>query len=641
MTEKPSCPISALRFANEEGGFVNPDGSTLKAIRGLSRVNVFVGANNSGKSRLIRKMAASELEGITFADVIKSHVHEAAELLKQAFDIPRKRIGDPTKFEGLDQTQSAFGSEYIPISSDLLANHTHLLEQAEKALSSDAMLKQDPDNKNRAPLTASSQEKAVVLANQALHRLFELDKAYDFSRPKHVYLPVLRSLRVFVGYESNEKRDFYRSQIAEEYGIGDSWKGEIYTGLEAFRDFRTSLLGRIDKRRSFQEFQDRLSREFFDGRTVTIIPNEDGPRKVLLIQLGEERTEREIHNLGDGIQSILTIAFVMSKQEPHFIFIEEPETHLHPGMQRKILNMMARDTRHHYFITTHSNHFLDMAASMETVSIFSVSRDMTITEDRFIVEQRQHGDRECLDMLGVQASSVFLVNATIWVEGHSDRFFLEGLLRTYQESLPETAPKVELDRHYAFFEYQGGNITHFFLDEDHINVERVTSHHFVLADSDGTVSAEEAEAIPESEWVKKQGRRNRLEERLGDQIYFLRVRELENLVHPELLEGWLSKTENPQVKRDFCTKDPLGPQEQIGNYLDRHLNKDRPHPEGKKTPVYCSSSGSLTSARKVELAKYCAKNFRPEHITGELQTIAEKLYDFILEQNHFPPRDAS
>ena len=50
------------------------------------------------------------------------------------------------------------------------------------------------------------------------------------------------------------------------------------------------------------------------------------------------------------------------RNEEMLFFIEEPELNLHPGLQRKLIEAMLSDefSNHQFFLTTHSNHLLDL-----------------------------------------------------------------------------------------------------------------------------------------------------------------------------------------------------------------------------------------------------------------------------------------
>ena len=62
---------------------------------------------------------------------------------------------------------------------------------------------------------------------------------------------------------------------------------------------------------------------------------------------------------GLGLSDLLVILFFVERPGGSFIAIEEPETHIHPAMQRRLLAYLSRVEDRIFFISTHSNVFLD------------------------------------------------------------------------------------------------------------------------------------------------------------------------------------------------------------------------------------------------------------------------------------------
>jgi hypothetical protein len=95
--------------------------------------------------------------------------------------------------------------------------------------------------------------------------------------------------------------------------------------------------------------------------------------------------------------------------------------------------------------------------------------------------------------LGVRPSATYLANATIWVEGVSDCAYLRAYMEAFVyylkvrgngwgQSLAQRLDQYKEDRHYAFVEYSGANLTHFsFKEEDYeasqaeVSLDRITS----------------------------------------------------------------------------------------------------------------------------------------------------------------------
>ena len=64
---------------------------------------------------------------------------------------------------------------------------------------------------------------------------------------------------------------------------------------------------------------------------------------------------------------------IYEKRNENAVFlIEEPEINLHPGYQRKLINILQLEifNKHQYFITTHSNHLIDSCFDYDNISIY-------------------------------------------------------------------------------------------------------------------------------------------------------------------------------------------------------------------------------------------------------------------------------
>lgn len=113
---------------------------------------------------------------------------------------------------------------------------------------------------------------------------------------------------------------------------------------------------------------------FFDGKQIDIVAkfdksdNEKGinESELILIHVDGDQETRKLYDLGDGIQALIVLMYKIFMAEPNsFIFIDEPELNLHPGMQRLFLEQIysnpdLKKKNLTYIISTHSNHFLDL-----------------------------------------------------------------------------------------------------------------------------------------------------------------------------------------------------------------------------------------------------------------------------------------
>ena len=351
-----------------------------------------------------------------------------------------------------------------------------------------------------------------------------------------VYIPTLRGLRTFgklmgsTAGAPQEKEDIFSQRSRTDYfpkGLKTSDGGlpnyrkekpSIFSGLTLYADVKRLLLGNKAQRQAIRNFESFLSRNFFDSQDVTIIPKEGDD--VLSVKIGKF-AEKPIQLLGDGIQALIILTFpLFSNLEGRLFFIEEPEIYLHPGMQRVFLDVLSKEfPQHQFFLTTHSNHFLELTNDYSEVSVFSMRRkagqvEGDEVEPVFEIQNVSNDSFHPLEILGVRNASVFLSNCAIWVEGITDRKYLRHYLELYQKSRQNREEKfrwMRLDFEYSIIEYSGSNITHWsFLDspenQDTIDFKRISNNVFLIADKDDPVG-------------KKKERSQSLRYALGDNFF--------------------------------------------------------------------------------------------------------------------------
>ena len=351
----------------------------------------------------------------------------------------------------------------------------------------------------------------------------------------------------------------------------------LCSGLGIYSDLQSRLLSPEQARRdSVALFQDFLSREFFGGESVILVPalkNADGSANdVVYIKIGAE-SERPIHDLGDGMQSLIicTYPIVTETQPGSLFFLEEPDLCMHPSLQRAFLDVLKshhREKGHQFFITTHSNHLLDLVDDADLVSVFSFSAickaekgavSQPGSPPRFRIRAADRGDRELLAQLGVRPSATFLSNATIWVEGVSDASYLRAYMEAFVHYLGlrggdawkgavARLRQYKEDLHYAFVEYSGANLEHYnfegsegssscdqngataSLESDSVSPRNGRRTDVASLCATALVIADGDIADPHS----KGDRLDRFLRQLGDRLIVLPGKEIENLI-PESL----------------------------------------------------------------------------------------------------------
>ncbi|NUM80927.1 ATP-binding protein [bacterium] len=583
------------------------------AIRDLSQLNIFIGPNNSGKSRFIRLLFKTEKLNFVPTAIPLNEVNLLVDEFKKELQKKIDSLGiiDYEKIiENAKQIQSIQfakeGEEFLKPSVDLISKAASINDNGTTTI----VIGRTTNTKQ----TASSLRPIGKKYKDQIDNLIDDPKLkFDFHK---LYIPSLRGLRKLI------EQDSYKIRTDIDYFKNE--KLDIFTGLSLYDKIESLKRGGPDEREIIRDFESFLSENFFEKQRIELTATKGSD--VVSVQIGNEK-EQPIYNLGDGIQSIIIMTFplFLNQDKNLLLFIEEPELFLHPGMQRKLVEtfLNKKFSRFQYFVATHSNHFLDLTLDYDDVSIFSVRKangnktDKQVTPT-FFIENQSNPNIKLLDQIGVKNSSVFLSNCTIWVEGITDRLYLRHCFNLYQDS--SERKKYREDIHYSFVEYSGSNIAHWsFLDDiqddDLINAKKICNRLFVIADKDG---------------LKKLERHESLKKALGDNFYPLNCQEIENSIKKEVLlrivaeyEGVADVTDL-SLTTDFTEFDYQDVY--LGEFIDKLLS------DKKRKGSYKEQSGTITD--KLNFCRKAIKHTNSiDDLSSEIIGLCEKLEQFIAKNN--------
>ncbi len=313
----------------------------------------------------------------------------------------------------------------------------------------------------------------------------------------------------------------------------------------------------------------------------------EGPKDHWEVYLGEDKKGLiPLSKSGSGLKTILLVLLNLlvvpkieneNQKQSDFVFaFEELENNLHPALLRRLFQYIeeyALNKKIHIFLTTHSSTALDFFGMSENAQIIHVVHD---GESACTTAVSAHFDRlGVVSELGAKPSDLLQANGIVWVEGPSDRIYLNRWIDLYSEG------RLQEGRDYQCAFYGGSLLAQIQFkppekaEADLVNLLRVNPNIIVVCDGDRPAKGSDIK-----------GRVRRINAEVQEipkaHIWITRAKEIENYIPSSILKKALDLSSLP---------DP----EQYENFFPRR--------GGARRKSYIRSNMKRRNVDKVDLAR--------------------------------------
>lgn len=266
------------------------------------------------------------------------------------------------------------------------------------------------------------------------------------------------------------------------------------------------------------------------------------------IYLEEQQKGRiALSKSGSGLKTVITVLaclFLVPKLEnkplTDYIFgFEELENNIHPALLRRLNDYIYKasiESNFIYFLTTHSNVLIDQFSKQDDAQILHVTQKNEISQ--CVTTKTYIDNNGILDDLDVRASDLLQSNGIIWVEGPSDRAYINRWIQLWSNG------ELREGTHYQILFYGGRLLSHLSASQNEIvngglSILNANRNAAIIIDSDK--KSQQARINDTKRRIQKEF------EELGATCWITRGKEIENYIPSDVVDLFWGLKNSPPV----------------------------------------------------------------------------------------------
>ena len=409
----------------------------------------------------------------------------------------------------------------------------------------------------------------------------DLSPPFDSERIKREYNPKIAEavMHPFAGKIFKRllaERDIKAESAFESMHLKENGSG-VTNILQRFINI-ASLPRELVEEKLLTELN-KIFRPDSDYQGITTRTAKDGGEWEIFLQ-ETDKGRIPLSHTGSGFKTILLVLMFLylipqieGKPLHDYIFaFEELENNVHPALQRRLLSYLKNFVKEKgciLFLTTHSNIAIDMFSRDKQAQIIHVTHDGKEAQVKTALTYIEN--KEILDDLDVRASDLLQANSIIWVEGPSDRLYINKWIEIWKGG------ELKEGVHYQCAFYGGRLLAHLSAENPEeyshsaISMLRLNKNAAIVMDSDKSNSGD---------MVNSTKMRLKEEiERMDGIAWVTAGKEIENYLPLEAISKLFKKAELPA----------LGEFEDIADFLNKNISGNEGSKFEKRKPQFAAN----------------------------------------------------
>jgi energy-coupling factor transporter ATP-binding protein EcfA2 len=433
--------------------------------------------------------------------------------------------------------------------------------------------------------------KVNALAANFLNVRFGAGTPLDLYRPKLLELaPRLFEMAARDLPETALIPEFRRIRDGENYALDGTRL------VERLAELQSPEIGQDDDSKKFLAIQ-QFARELLALPDARL----DVSHRTKQLTVESAGLRLPLEHYGTGVHELIIMLTAVIAAGRKIVLVEEPEIHLHPYLQRRFMEFISSSDAKHVVLSTHSSALVNSAERLKDVTIVQLKQKDNATTSQLLVSGALLAG--AFKDLGLQPSDFVLANGIVWVEGPSDRVYLNRWLELL-------APELQEGRDFIVMFYGGKLLSHLCVDHDaldpaFIELLKINPNAVVVCDSDR--AAEDGEIRATKSRIQQECSTT------GAMFWLTDGREIENYIPPRVVETVCARLGRPVSF--IC-----GLYEEFSACLDKALLAER------QKPVNYGD-------RKVGFAREFATDFTEHDLSEPLRDRLESLATTIRSWN--------